>query len=373
MSRRVVVTGFAAAALTLASCSQYAPGASPKVQPTSAPELPIQTKAANQPIIVAIAAVGSSAAWAVTDKALFMTSNGGSDWSPDASADISGVRSLVAPDQQHLVLGAIAGQDGLQALVRQSSDGGGHWRELPLAANGQPGDVRLAAGSGVIAALVVQTTSANASIADLFISTGASSFAKRPAPAAGALSVTGPDELWLAGGVLGNQLWRSTDDGKGWTEIGLPTELGPEIGVGAPQRINGTLVLPVTINRSSTKEALLTSTDGAAWRLSSTITVGGDTGMGTVLPAALASDRLIVAGPIGGLFAATATGMTLDPVSPNGLPPNVTSLSFAIPSDGWAVVTDRGCASGKSNCYAYTRLFFTSDAGQTWTEEIVPG
>ena len=184
--------------------------------------------------------------------------------------------------------------------------------------------------------------------------------------------MTGASDLWLAGGVLGNQLWRSKDAGSTWSEIRLPSQLGTAIGVSAPQRVAGRLVLPVTINGPATQEALLTSSDdGDTWQQVALMAVGGDTGPGA-LPASFAGDRVVVAGPAGGLFGVTATGQSLAPVSPNGLPSGDTLLQFTSEMDGWALVTERGCLSGKTQCFEVTRLFSTSDGGQTWSEARLP-
>jgi hypothetical protein len=370
---RVLMAGLAAAAITLASCSRLTPGASKDPQRSSFPASAVPAKSSSAATILTIDALNDATAWVLTDEALDVTSDAGKSWSTLGAAEVSGGRAFVALDHEDLFLGALTGPDGLDATVRTSTDGGLHWQESKLAVTGQPGDVGLAAGSAVVAALIVQTTSVNASSADLFISEQGGAFSKRSAPAAGSLSITGPDELWLAGGVMGNQLWGSSDNAKTWTEVRLPPDLGPEISAGVPIRIGGSLLLPVTINGASTKVAVLGTADGGiTWHPVVTIAVGGDSGMGVPLPVAVAADRLIVAGPAGGLFAITSTGEALAPISPNGLSPNVTALRFASASAGWAVVTDRGCDSGKSNCHVDTRLFFTSDAGQTWNEVTLP-
>jgi hypothetical protein len=60
------------------------------------------------------------------------------------------------------------------------------------------------------------------------------------------------------------------------------------------------------------------------------------------------------------------------PVSPNGLPLGETILRFTSATAGWALVTERGCVSGKTDCFEVTRLFSTGDSGQTWTEARLP-
>lgn len=338
--------------------------------PPSTQPVANQTPPADGPPIVAMDADSDTRSWVVTDQALLVTSDAGHTWTSLAAANVAGVRSMVVLDAQHITLGAI---DGLDVVIRSTADGGKTWQESPLKTQGQPGDVRLATGHGMIAALVQQTTSSNSSQADLFVSSAGSAFANQSAPAAGRLSITGPDEMWLAGGVLGNQLWRSADAGSTWSESQLPLDLGADVSVSVPVRVADRLRLAVTLNGPTTQEAWLTSSDaGGTWQRLGLMTIGGSTGQGVALAASSADDRLVVAGPAGGLFEVTAAGQTLSPISPNGLPPGVTALDFTSATGGWALVTQRGCAVGKSQCFAVTRLFSTRDAGQTWNEARLP-
>lgn len=354
----------------LTGCARFAGGTASTLPPSTQP-VTNETPPAGGPPIVAMEAASGAMSWVVTDQALLVTSDAGQSWMTLASANVVGVRSMVVVDAMHLALGAI---DGLHVAIRSTTDGGNTWKESHLPTQGQPGDIRLASGHGIIAALVQQTTSANSSQADLFVSKAGSAFAKQSVPAAGWVSITAPNELWLAGGVLGNQLWRSADVGVTWREIGLPPVLGTDIGVSVPRRVSDQLILPVTVNGPGTEEVFLTSGDsGGTWhQLGGPLNVGGDSGQGVVLPLSSSDDRVVVAGPTGGLFGITAAGQSLTPISPNGLPTGVTDLDFTSITEGWAVVTQRGCAAGKSQCFAATRLFSTDDAGQTWSEVRLP-
>ena len=323
------------------------------------------------PPIVAFDASDATHAWAVTERALLATVDGGRSWRIVPGANVAGVRALLAVGRQQIT---VAGIDGLDVMLRASIDGGRTWQQTRLRPGGQPSDVGLAAGDGMVAVLVQQATSSNFSVADLLVSRAGGAFAERRAPAAGRLSITGAGELWLAGGVAGNQLWRSADAGLSWTEIRLPPTLGTTIGVSAPLRIADRLILPVTINGPATREAWLTSNDsGATWQQLALISVGGDTGPGVALPASAAGDRVLVAGSLGRLFAVTAGGQSPAPVSPNGLPQVVTRLQFSSSSAGWALTTTAGCVSGKSQCFSVTRVFTTRDGGQTWNQTKLPG
>ncbi len=371
MRHAAVLSGIVVGVLILSACGRLAPGARVSPTPSVTAVSPTETPPADGPPIVAVDAIDATTAWAVTDRELLVTADAGQSWGIVSAANVTGIRALLVLGAQHIVL---AGIDGLDVVVRTSIDGGQKWQESRLQTQGQPGDVRLAASDTLLAVLVQQTTTVNFSEADLFVSQDGGVFEKRPAPAAGTLSITGASDLWLAGGVFGNQLWRGADAGLTWSEIRLPSQLGTAIGVSTPERVADSLVLPVTINGPATQEAWLTSSDdGATWQQLALMTVGGDTGQGVALPASTAGDRVVVAGPAGGLFAVTAAGQSLMPVSPNGLPLGVTALRFTSATAAWALVTQRGCASGKSQCFEVTRLFSTSDGGQAWNEARLPG
>ena len=371
LARRLrVLAAIVMGAVLLSACGYFTPAAMVSTAPSASPGSPGETRPADRPPIEAFDAVGAATAWVVTDRQLLATVDSGKSWQVVSTADVSGVQALVILDTQRMVMGAI---DGLDVVVRTTIDGGTSWQESRLATRGQPGGVRLFASSTLLVVLVQQTTSSNFSEADAFVSQDGGAFERRSAPAAGEVSITGTNDLWLAGGVLGNQLWRSKDAGSTWSEIRLPSQLGTAIGVSAPQRVAGRLVLPVTINGPATQEALLTSSDdGDTWQQVALMAVGGDTGPGA-LPAAVAGDRVVVAGPAGRLFEVTAAGEAPMPVSPKGLPLGDTILRFTSATAGWALVTERGCVSGKTQCFEVTRLFSTSDGGQTWSEARLPG
>ncbi|MEO8251017.1 MAG: hypothetical protein ABI978_00120 [Chloroflexota bacterium] len=373
MRHPTLLGGFVLGTLLLSACAHVAPGVIYSMTPSVGAASPTETPPASGPLILAFDAVDQTTAWIVTDQALLATTDGGQSWKAVAGADVAGVRALLVLGTQHLVLASLGGADSLDAVVRTSLDGGLRWQESRLQTHGQPGDVRLAASDTLLVAQVVQTTSSNFSQADLFVSRQGGVFERRPAPAAGMVSITGADALWLAGGVLGERLWRSADAGLTWSEVRLPFPAGLEIGVSAPQRVADRLLLPVTIDGPATQEAWLTSTDdGATWRQVTLVAVGGDSGPGA-LPMSRAGDRVVVASPAGGLFAVTAAGRSLAPISPNGLPLGGIRLRFTSASAGWAVVTQNGCLSGKSQCFEIDRLFSTIDGGQTWEEAQVPG
>lgn len=365
-------TGFSwivVSAVILCACGRPVPSATADVSPSAGARPP------TGPRIVAFDAIGDNTAWVVTDRALLITSDNGLTWGSVPAANVEGIRAMLALTPQHIVLAGLSSPNSADVVVRISVDGGQKWQESRLQPQGQPGDVRLAAGDGLLAALVVQTTSSNFSEADLFVSRDGGAFEERPAPAAGMLSITGANDVWLAGGVIGNQLWRSADSGRTWSEVPLSSQLGTAIGVSAPRRIADHLVLPVTINGPATQEAwLISSDDGATWQQTARVLVGGDSGAGVALSPSTAGDRVVVAGfaGAGGLFAVTASGGSVSPVLPDDLPVGLTTLHFTSATAGWASVVQSGCLSFKTQCFETTRLFATTDGGRTWREAHLP-
>lgn len=354
-------------ALLASSCAQVTPGASLAPGASASGDSPAPSRSSSAVHIVAIAARDEKQAWAMSDRVLLTTSDGGANWSVLKRVNVAGGRALLFVNGGLIVAG-IGGASDLDVFVRVSQDSGVNWTETILPTTGQPGDVRLAAGKDLVAIEVVQTTSANASIADVYVSVKGGEFARHKLPAAGSLTVLGAEELWLAGGVLSDELWMSADAGESWTKVGLPADLGGELGIGPPIELGGAMVLPVTINGAETREDLFRSDDGgSSWQAIASLAIGGDTGQGVTAPNAVAGDRLVVLGSRGGLFSSTNDGST-EAFAPQGLPAGDTVLQFVSATAGWARVIERGCLDGKSNCYADTRMFTTGDAGQTWVE-----
>lgn len=368
-----VVAALGAGAIALTACGRLAPAGSVGPGSSANPSevsTPAPSGVAAGPTIVALDALNEKAGWVLTDRGLLATNDGGESWRTLPLTSVAGAHSLVVRDETHLAIGRI---DGLDVFVDASDDGGQTWNETRLPVQGQPGDVQLAASTTLLAVLVQQTTSANFSQADLFVSLDGGAFQKRSAPAAGQLGVTGTGDLWLAGGVLGNQLWHSDDAAAGWREVQLPAGLRASVGIAAPFLAGAEVVLPVTLNGAQSREAWLGSSDGGrTWRQLALVTVGGDTGQGVALPAAHAGDRILVVSPVGGLFSTTAAGQALPPISPNGLPVGVMRLKFTSVSSGWALVVENGCHNGKSDCHSQTSLFKTTDGGQTWSRLGLP-
>jgi photosystem II stability/assembly factor-like uncharacterized protein len=348
-----------------ATTNATSPAAAPSTLPTAFPKLPAVT---------AIAGLDASRAWALTSDSLYATADSGKTWERIAAADISGARGIAVLDDRHLLIGAI-GEDGLSVDIRSSDDSGATWATIPIKVGGQPGDLSFAVDGDVIAVLVTQTTSANASEANLFISDSANQYVEREVPASGFLSVTARDELWLSGGTTGNQLWSSRNGGVSWSENKSLANLGVEIGVGPVRRVSGALLVPVTINGPSTTEAVVRSDDnGETWKPAATLDVGGDTARGVALSSSVAGDRLMILSPSHGLYAISPDSASVNPVGgKDPLPAGDTVLNFVGADIGWALVTERGCLASKSNCYVSTQIFSTADGGQTWAQATAVG
>jgi photosystem II stability/assembly factor-like uncharacterized protein len=360
---RLCAAAIAVAALLLGSCSQPASSTSAAGGPPTDAGGP-----SARPSIIAFA-VDPVAVWALTETGLFTSSHAGDSWRRVQVPRRAALQSIVAYGASAV---SLTGTDGSSIFVETSADAGRSWHETVIESRGQPGSVTVTQHDGTLAVLVRQTTSSNFSEGMLYVSVRGEPFRERNIPSAGRLSVTGPSQLWLAGGVLQDQLWRSDDAGGSWSRVPIVV-YGASRTISPPERIGSQLMLAVTVNGTESRVAWHSSNDdGRTWKQVAIETVGGDTGPGVALPSTVAGGRIVVADPRGRFYFVAPDGPAARRVSPNGLPPSITSLGFMNATAGWAATEEHGCTSGKSECFIQSRLFRTSDGGQTWIEAALP-
>jgi hypothetical protein len=216
-------------------------------------------------------------------------------------------------------------------------------------------------------------TSSNFAAGEVFSSVDGALWSRHKAPTAGEVAITGKGTIWLAGGPLNDQLWRSGDLGATWSRVTLPS-LTSSYAIDVPHTVgNGVLILPVTLMNQSGRadELFLRSTDGSSWQSIARVRTGALIGPGVRLPTAVVGSRLYVAEPNGTrTYVAEPSGVVQQVVS-NGLPNGVRNIAFDGRGDGWATVTDTQCSSDKRTCSSLEAIFRTLDGGASWQRLVL--
>jgi photosystem II stability/assembly factor-like uncharacterized protein len=274
--------------------------------------------------------------------------------------------ATVASDQIALV----AGLNAKGATVGVTTKAGGSWSLSPLVTSipDVSSDVALASDGSIGIAMVRFASSSNFAVGEVFSTADWGAWSRHEAPTAGKIAVTDQGTVWLAGGPINDQLWRSRDLGVTWSRITLPS-VGNTYAVDVPRAVgNGVLILPVTVaNPSGTAdEVFLRSADGLNWRVLVRMRTSALIGAGVRLPTAVVGDRLYVVDPsAAGTYVAGPSGVVQEIVS-SGLPSGVTSIAFNVRGNGWANVTNVQCATDKRTCSSLQAIFRTLDGGRSW-------
>jgi hypothetical protein len=278
-------------------------------------------RALGAPLIDA-ALVTTQFGWVLTADQVLLTKDGGGTFTTAPVTLPSGLaRTAYFRDANQ---GWVAATDGATITVARTADGGATWKSATVESSEPIGGLSVGFGDATDGALVAKVqTSPAFSKAHLFgTADGGATWQEKGAPVAGQVTVEPGGRLWLAGGVLGNELYTSRDHGTKWTKPSLTlAQPGTIEGVTAPQ--DG--VVPVTVSTGATSRvALLTSPDGGAtWRESSTVP--------------------LAANPAGAF--------------------HVTSASDTA---RWAVASTGQCAHDKQDCTVTYSVQATTDGGATW-------
>ena len=336
-------------------------GAGPTT-PTPKAEVPL-----TEIVGAALAADGSG--WVLdASHHLFVTVDGGDTWrslappiEPEAVA-ASGDYMLVA---SLVVLQADDMPKGYEVAIAVSEDRGSTWTTTNVPVQGQPGALRVALDGAAAAILVQQTTSSNFSLADILVSKDGHDWSSKLAPIAGKVAITAPDEMWIAGGTTGGELFRSADFGSSWEPVLLPVPSDAQYGVDTPRATGPTRrEAVVTINGDSSLVLVIASEDsGISWDQIRNVSIAASTGPGVTIPAAFVGGDWRIVTPDGA--AIKMLGDVPSSEATRGLLGGVSDLSMAAGGLGWAAVDASSCPT-KSDCESQHVLMRTLDGGTTW-------
>jgi len=261
--------------------------------------------------------------WVLTADQVLLTKDGGGTFTAAAVPLPNGLaRTAYFRDASQ---GWVAATDGATITVARTADGGATWKSATVESVEPIGGLSVGFGGATDGALLAKVqTSPAFSKAHLFgTADGGATWQEKSAPVAGQVSVEPDGRLWLAGGVLGNELYTSSDHGTKWTKPSLAlAQAGTIDGVAAPQ--DGVVSAKVS-DGTATRVARLTSPDGGAtWRESATAK----------------QDKAAPAGAF--------------------------HVTFASDTAGWAVASAGQCANGKQDCSVTYSVQATTDGGATW-------
>lgn len=355
--RRTPVNALLGLGLVALATGCAGPGAGPGTGTGAQPALALHSA----PVDAAL--VTPQFGWVLSADQLLVTSDGGDTFQPAGVQLPDGPsRAAYFRDSER---GWVASTDGSTVSVARTTDGGGSWRITDIPSAEPVGALSIAFGDAGKGALLarVQTSSAFSRAHLYGTSDGGASWRETGAPVAGEVTVEPGGRVWLAGGVLGNELYTTTDQGGHWTRAQLHLSQASGVAAVAPPQDG---VLPVSAgDGAASRVALLTPADGAdSWRESASVPL--KKAAGAAVPVAVRDAAVLVPDPEGGSLHRTTTGGASSDLRATGLPAGVSHLTFATATTGWAIASTGSCAGGKQNCSITDTVVATGDGGSTW-------
>lgn len=314
------------------------------------------------------AAVTGSFGWLLTPEQLLVSTDNGTTFNDTAAPVPAGPARAAHFHDAHS--GIVAGASDGTITIARTTDTGQTWTSTTVADPALPAGIgysglRLAFGTPSRGALMAQVaTGSNFSLGRLFTtSDGGTTWTAHQAPVAGVISVQADGVVWLAGGVMGDQLYRSADAGATWTRSQVNALSGRQVaGIGLPIGNR----LPVTVlNAGATEFEMMVTTDqGASWHPSKSVKIAGHTAMNVREPVAATAGATVVFDTVGGHAWRVDDGTDLHP---SGLPQGVDTVAFADDGrTGWAIAVYGTCAHGKQDCTLHREVVSTPDGGSHW-------
>jgi photosystem II stability/assembly factor-like uncharacterized protein len=327
--------------------------------------------------------------WALSNKALFMTANGGRAWAviTPPGVPVRTIRGAYFLGTRRGWAVSVSPRHPMQLEMSTTTDGGKSWSTAPLGgrswfAAGSAGvpayidfvDARhgwvvamIASGAGVLPQGVLFRTS-----------NGGASWQQLPMPVGGPVEFTTASTGWLVDGIQGERAPRfyvTADGGQHWTAKTVPPPPGFTRGQAAYSipafTTPANVILAAYDNGNrSTAGFYQTSDAGLTWHRTATVPAGNPAG--DVSPSAAVIDParwIAVAVNGASITKVTQDGAHQVSVSPAGLPPGGGGQpSFANSTTGWVITDTFRCVGFKCD-QQYTEtigLYLTTDGGAHW-------
>jgi hypothetical protein len=278
--------------------------------------------------------------------------------------------SRVAWDADRLL---VATSDGVDVDVWVSTNGAESWATLgtfkfqtidPVAS------IRLAAHGQEISILAAEQSGSAFSFAQLArTEDGGRTWETSTAPTGGEIGYAG-GWYWIAGGVSGNEVYRSKD-GIGWTAVRVPVDAADWTGALITDAGDLGAILPITIHdqdRDSTVR-LFTSIDGGDHWAELGETRAPASASGSAIPSAVGPDGTwVVVYPNGeALVIGSGNGAAPSVLSMPGLATEITDV-LLVGNVITVSASPGSCPAGKESCTSATVVLQSTDLGQTWAE-----
>jgi hypothetical protein len=363
MNKRLITASVAgaAAALTLAGVTTAHALAGSAAQPA--------TMGGMAPVNAQM--VTASFGWVMTPDSMLITRNGGRTFvSAKVPLPSSYARDALFVNAED---GLAAAATGNTLTIARTTNGGVSWDSTTAAEpalNPAIGyqNLSIAARGGTEAILAQVATGMNFSVGTLFASHNAGvSWDARPAPAAGNVSVDARGGIWVAGGVLGNQLYSSADRGASWARSTVTLQRGQQLAAVAAPTGSTTTATALLKDGTTQVDTLVTADNGRTWHATSSVSIHGKATAGVLVPVTSTARGSLVLDTAGSASYLASGSHGWLGMRAAGLPEGVVTASFAPGgTHGWALATYGKCLRFKADCTLYRELVETTDAGASW-------
>lgn len=352
--------------------------------------------------------------WTLVDDRLYWTQDGGSAWSdrtPRAETGQEILSAFFLNAGQGWVLSRQAGNGSLR--LWRTQDGGLSWEASSI------GDLPVDPGAAIPGAhltfidanhgwaAIVLPSSSNFSLGALFATQdGGRTWVKRTLPIGAPVYFKDALYGWTAGGVNGDELYRSSDGGETWVSQQLNSPSGKPasvLSVGLPEfqdEEHGQLPAVLAGPEGQTLAVYSSQDGGQTWSPDSAASLPRDSKAGSARLVKSGKDVLLFAPGTGLLY--SFSGKSLTATISGGLgvdgfgqaagsqvsaQPMVgaSQVDFATAQNGWAQVESGECSGEKIKpgsdpgpmdspftCRQFSRLISTRDGGRSWVEITPP-